>query len=96
MRRRGHGRRHRPRLVDVLEDRGKEFLAKSRAVRVVRGLTFAATADPVRHFFEDHGVADEQLNGVGLVGGNAHRDANQITLALQRSPRALPRDVGAT
>ena len=62
---------------------------------MVGRLTFATAADPVRHLFEDNGVADQELDRVGLVGGHSHGDPDQVALALQRRPAALPGDVVA-
>ena len=80
----------------MLEDRGEELLAETRAVRMVRGFALTAAADPVRHLFENHCVADQQLNHVGLGGGHAHGYAYEIALALKRRPASLPRDLIAT
>src|SRR5260370_33172454 len=79
----------------MLEDRAKNLLAEPCAVGVVWRLAFAAAADPVRNLFEHDGVPDEQLHGVGLIGGHADCDSHEVALALQRRPAALPGDLVA-
>src|SRR5260370_24540020 len=79
----------------MLEDRAKNLLAEPCAVGVVWRLAVAAAADPVRNLFEHDGVPDEQLHGVGLVGGHADCDSHEIALALQSRPAALPGDLVA-
>src|SRR5260370_38755561 len=74
----------------MLEDRAKNLLAEPCAVGVVWRLAFAAAADPVRNLFEHDGVPDEQLHGLGLIGGHADCDSHEVALALQRRPAALP------
>src|SRR5438105_6888041 len=79
----------------MLEDRGEQLLAETRAVGVVGRLALAPAADPVRDLLEHQGVADEQLDDVRLVRRYAHGDPDQVTLALEGGPAALPRDVVA-
>ena len=77
----------------MLEDGGEELLAEARTVGVVGRLALSAPRDPVGDIFEDDGVADEKLHEVGLVGADAHGDPDQVALALQGRPAALPSDV---
>src|SRR5216684_3017156 len=81
---------HRLRLVDVLEDGREKLLAEPCPVRVVWRFAFAPPADPVRDLFEDHGVADQQLDHVGFRSCDSHRDTHQVALALEGRPAAFP------
>ena len=76
----------------MLEDRREELLTEAGAIGVVGRLALATARDPIRHILEDDGVADEKLHDVGLLGGDAHGDADQVALALQGRPAPLPRD----